>query len=90
MDKKIKNFLMSSFIGVIIICILVFVGLTLFMSQKTEHTIHNVSEIYMSEMNTQLQQKFTSIISLRLDQVEAIIKHNPPIHQAIMMICWKH
>lgn len=74
MDKKIKNFLRASFIGVIIVCIIIFVWLTVFMAKKTEDTVENVSKIYMSEANVQLQQKFSSIISLRLNQVEGIIK----------------
>lgn len=78
MEKKIKNFLRASFIGVIIVCIIVFVWLTVFMTQKTEDTIENVSKIYMSEANVQLQQKFSSIISLRLDQVAGIIRGTPP------------
>lgn len=78
MDKKIKNFLRASFIGVIIVCIIIFVWLTVFMAQKTEDTVKNVSRIYMSEANVQLQQKFSSIISLRLKQVEGIIKGASP------------
>lgn len=79
MDKKIKNFLKCSFVFMIAICIVVFVCLTLFMSKKTGESIVEVSEIYMSEMNIQLQQKFSSIIGLRLEQVEGIVKRTPPI-----------
>ena len=79
MDKKIKNFLKCSFIFMIVICIVVFVWLTLYMSKKTGESIVEVSELYMSEMNIQLQQKFSSIIGLRLEQVEGIIKRTPPI-----------
>lgn len=78
MNKKIKNFFKCSVIGMIVLCIVVFVGLTLFMADKTEESVREVSEIYMSEMNLQLKQKFTSIIDLRLDQVDGIIKRNPP------------
>lgn len=79
MDKKIKNFLKCSFVFMFAICIVVFTWLTLFMSKKTGETIVEVSEIYMSEMNIQLQQKFSSIISLRLEQVEGIVKRTPPL-----------
>lgn len=77
MDKKIKKFLLRSFISVIIVCAAVFTWLTVFMSKKTEKSIIEVSDIYMSEMNIQLQQKFQSIISLRLEQVAGIIKRTP-------------
>lgn len=78
MDKRIKRFLKNSFISMFFICIVVFTGLTLIISNKTEESITEVSEIYMSEMNIQLQQKFSSIIGLRLQQVEGIISITPP------------
>lgn len=78
MNKKIKNFLRFSFIGLAVICIIAFTSLVLHMSSKTKTLISEISEVYMSEMNIQLQQKFTSIISLRLSQVEGIIKIIPP------------
>lgn len=78
MNKKIKNFLRFSFIAMTIICIMAFSGLALHMSSKTKDLVSEISEVYMSEMNIQLQQKFTSIISLRLSQVEGIITITPP------------
>lgn len=77
MGNKIKKFLRIRFVSVILVCIVVFICLALLMSQETENTIANVSEIYMSEMNVQLRQKFSSIIGLRLEQVEGIIKRTP-------------
>lgn len=73
-----KRFLRNSFICLIATCIIVFIWLTLFMSRQTKKTITEVSEVYMSELNTQLQQKFSSIIGLRLQQVEGIIRLYPP------------
>lgn len=78
MDKKIKNFLRFSFVGMAVICIAAFTGLISHMSSKTMNLISDISEIYMSEMNNQLQQKFSSIISLRLSQIDGIIKITPP------------
>lgn len=78
MEKGIKNFLRISFISLFVLCIVVFVWLTVYMSKKTEKSVMKISEIYMSEMNIQLRQKFSSIISLRLDQVEGILKRTPP------------
>ena len=66
MEKRIKNFLRGSFVLVIVVCTIVFLGLTHVMTQKTEQSISEISEIYMSEMNLQLRQKFYSIINLRL------------------------
>lgn len=77
MDKRIKRMLWCSFVGGAIICVVVFVWLMTFMKNKTENTINDVSEIYMTEINVQLQEKFTSIIGLRLEQVEGIIQRTP-------------
>lgn len=77
MDKKIKKLLGWSFSGVIIVCIIVFVWLILFMTKKTKESVTEVSEIYMSEMNKQVQQKFQSIINLRLEQIDGIVRRIP-------------
>ncbi|MDE6204081.1 MAG: response regulator, partial [Lachnospiraceae bacterium] len=78
MEKRIKYFLRGSFVLVIIVCAVVFLGLIHVMTRKTEDSISEISEIYMKEMNVQLRQKFYSIINLRLEQVEGIIKMVPP------------
>ena len=78
MGRNINVFLRNSFISVISICIVVFVYLLVIMGKNTEHTIDEISEIYMSEMNTQLSQKFSSIVGLRLDQVSGVIKLTSP------------
>lgn len=77
-DKKIKSFLRRSFFIMIIICTVVFAWMIYYMGKKTEKSIVEVSEIYLSEMNLQLQQKFSSIIALRINQVEGIIMLTPP------------
>lgn len=66
MDKKIKKFLRNSFIIMFILCIIVFWGLWMFMSGRTGRSIMEITEIYMSEINIQLQQKFSSVVDLRL------------------------
>lgn len=70
--------LQGSFFSVIIICIVVFVALAAFMSSKTEQSVIEVSNIYMSEINEQVQQKFSSIISIRMVQLEGVYKRTPP------------
>jgi len=78
MDKKTMKLLKVSFFSVIIICILVFVGLIGFMTSKTEDTINEVSNIYMSEINNQVQQKFSSILRIRLSQLQGVYDRTPP------------
>lgn len=77
-DKKIIAFLRNSLIIVIAICILVFFGVTALTGHWTQQAVRDISDIYMEEMNIQLQQKFQSIIELRLQQVSGIIMTNPP------------
>ncbi len=77
-DKKIIAFLRNSLIVVVFVCILVFSVVTVLMARWTQQAVRDISDIYMEEMNVQLQQKFSSIIELRLQQVSGIIMTNPP------------
>lgn len=77
MDKKKKRFFLVSTSALFIVCAAVFMSLTLRMKKETEDAIAEVSEIYLEEMSMQLQQKFSSLISLRLEQVEGIIMRTP-------------
>lgn len=78
MDKKVIKLFRRSIIGVFIICIAVFGFMTLLMSYNTEESIERISNVYMSEMNQQIQQKFQTVTSLQLEQVEGIIKRTEP------------
>ncbi len=83
MDKNVTKLIRRGFLSIMIICVVVFVLLTTFMSKKTEESIVEVSDIYMSEMNMQIQQKFSAIMGLCLDRVEGIIKGTPPSEMEI-------
>jgi len=48
------------------------------MSIQTRKSVSDISELYMSEMSLQIQQKFASVSNLRLDQVEGIVKRTSP------------
>ena len=73
-DREAGSFFRRSIISVVIVCTLVFTFLMLFMAKQTKKSVLEISSIYMGEMNEQIHQKFASIISLRLEQVEGIIK----------------
>ena len=51
------------------------------MTGKSEEAINDVGKIYMSEMSTQLQQKFDAITASWVSQVEGIAKRTPPQEQ---------
>ncbi|MDE6615561.1 MAG: response regulator [Lachnospiraceae bacterium] len=78
MDKKIIRFLRLSFAVMVIVCITIFSVLTVFMSLKTRDSVNEISDIYMSEINGQIQQKFHAITDIRIGQVEGVIQRTPP------------
>ena len=78
MDKKTLRFFRYSIAAVILVCAVVFLSLTTFMTRQTKRTVTEISNTYMAEVNQQIQQKFRSVISLRLEQLEGIIKRTPP------------
>lgn len=78
MYQKTKKFLWVSFFSVIIFCIVIFAWVYKYLGDKSEETVTEIGEIYMSEMNRQLEEKFSTIIELRISQVEGILKRTPP------------
>ena len=73
MKRKTKQFLLTSAIGMIILGTIVFLRLSAIMSDKSESTLNNVSETYMSGINEQLQRKFEAVIELNLQQVGGVV-----------------
>ncbi len=76
-DKKMIKFFFMSFLTVMLTCVIVFTGLSIFMSRQTDKSVKDISDVYMSEVSVQFQQKFDSIISLRMVQVQGIITRTP-------------
>ncbi len=78
MDKKTLRFFRYSIAAVILVCAVVFLSLTTFMTRQTKRTVTEISNTYMAEMSRQIRQKFAAIIGLRLQQVEGILRRTPP------------
>lgn len=78
MDRKLRKYFVGSIIIAVTVCLVVFLLLATLMSGQTLRSISDISDVYMAEMNMQLQQKFNSITSLRLYQVDGIIRRVPP------------
>lgn len=78
MKLKVRKFFGIAFIALIVICMFVFACLSVFMTQRTQESITNISKIYMDEISMQLQQKFSTIIELRLYQVGVITQEVLP------------
>ena len=67
------QFLIYSFIGLLIFSIVIFSILGIYMSQKSRKAVYKVGEIYMSGMNEQMSRHFETVIKLRFDQVSGIV-----------------
>lgn len=81
MFRKTKRFLFVSMSCLVLLCVLIFLWLSSIMTGKSEEAINDVGKIYMSEMSTQLQQKFDAITASWVSQVEGIAKRTPPQEQ---------
>ncbi len=68
-----RRFFIKSGFLVLLITIILLTAYTLFMGVQIEYTTGSISEIYMTEINLQLQQKFKSIMELRLAQIDNIL-----------------
>lgn len=77
MDKKIVRFFWKSLISVILICAVLFLFLIIYMTRRTKETIFGISDTYMSAINNQVQQKFSSMIDLQLKQIDSVIARMP-------------
>lgn len=78
MSRTDKAKLMGGFAVAVVICILVFIFLTKYMSHRSEETLREVSNIYMSEINHQIKEKFSTVTNVRLLQLQGLYKRTPP------------
>lgn len=79
MKKNIIKFLRNSFITMVGVSVVVFIGLAMIMTWKTRDSIKDVGSIYMEELNLQLQQKFSTVINIRMIQLDGIIQRTESI-----------
>lgn len=76
-QHKIIHFLRSSMVAVAIICVGVFTSLILYMNAQNEKTINQVGSIYMASMNERISKHFSTMIDLRLTQLDTLIETMP-------------
>lgn len=74
MNTKVTRFLVVRFVLLILICIVTFFALMQYVSMKTSTAVDEITNIYISEINEQIKQKFGAISQLRVDQVAAVIQ----------------
>lgn len=78
MIEKTKRKLLVSFAVLIFLCICIMFVQSRFMSKESRETIGEVGELYMSEVNRQMQQKFEVVTDIWLHEGQAIIQRTPP------------
>ena len=76
--NKTIRFLWISLLCLAALCVAVFVWLARVMMQKSDETMTQVANLYMEEMNAQLQRHFDSLVEVQLAQVEGITLAVPP------------
>lgn len=74
MNTKVTRFLVVRFVLMVLICIVIFFSLMQYVSMKTSTAVNEITNIYISEINEQIKQKFSAISRLRVDQVTAVIQ----------------
>lgn len=78
MKNKTALFLIISIIGMVVLCVAVFVLTTYFMNKRSEKAIGELGTLYMSGMSEQAASHFETTIELRLMQASALTDSVPP------------
>ena len=74
MKDRTTRFLLGSLIGVALLCVCVFSFLAVRISAQSSNTINEVGLLYMSGMSEQISMHFETAITLRLDQMTALVE----------------
>ena len=96
MEQKQKNrttrFLSISLVLVLTVSAAIFASLAIFLNRQSAKTIREVSQMYMGGMSEQIAMHFETVISLRLNQVTALVNtvlteeiHTDPAQQEEMI-----
>ncbi len=75
--NQITHFLMASLITVCAFCIGIFSFLIIYMTRQNEKTINHVGSIYMASMNERISKHFSTMVDLRLTQLDTLVDTIP-------------
>ncbi len=73
MKNRITRFLLTSLIGVALLCVCVFTFFAIRMGNQSAATINQVGTLYMSSMSQQTSVHFESIIGIQMNQLRALV-----------------
>lgn len=75
--REIAYFLKNSLVVISITCIIVFAILGYYVNTRNEKTINQVGSIYMATMNERISEHFSTMVDLRLSQLDTLVKTMP-------------
>ncbi len=78
MKNKSLRFIMFGFLVMIVMGIGIVAGFVIYMSQRSNESVNEISMIYMGGMNNEIARHFETNINLRLSQMGTIIDNYPP------------
>lgn len=76
-QHSIIHFLKSSMVVVAVVCIVIFSFLTVYINNRSEKTINEVGSIYMASMNERISKHFSTMVDLRLTQLDTLVETAP-------------
>ncbi len=80
MSGKIKNFLFRSLLAICIVCIVAFVGLSIYLNRQNEQAVTQLGNIYMSNINDRISKHFAAITEQCLDPMKEFSENIPPTY----------
>lgn len=75
--NRITHFLMASLVIVCVFCIGIFSFLAIYTTGNNEKTINHVGSIYMANMNDRISKHFSTMVDLRLSQLDTLVETAP-------------
>lgn len=70
--KKTIRFLWATLTGLIILCVIVFSGVTVSVIRQGTSTMNEVATTYMEGMSQQIQNHFDTLVEMRISEIKAI------------------
>ncbi len=76
-QRKITHFLRDSMVLISLVCIAIFVFMGIYTRDQSEKTINQVGSVYMAGMNDRISKHFSTMIDLRLTQLDTLTETMP-------------
>lgn len=76
-NHEIRRFLRRSMTVIILVCIGIFIFLGVYTNSQNNKTIDKVSSLYMASMNERVSMHFSTMIDLRLTQLDTLTETMP-------------